>query len=201
MKKSNVKSYLMPAEVAELLAVSVVTVRNLVEKGELKSMSTSGGHRRFRYKDVIQYARNHGLELNLQESNSYKILIVDDDEQYLKMLEMMLNGLPFQLEVETAKNGFQAGFKAKQNIPDLLLLDIRMSGISGIEVAGAIKEDPETAGVRIIAMTGYADDDMSREMKQSGAETILQKPFTKEELLQAIGEGELEYYEKKAGGS
>lgn len=198
MKNSNVKSYLMPAEVAELLAVSVVTVRNLVEKGELKSMVTAGGHRRFHYNDIIQYAKNHNLVLNLSEKSSYKIMIVDDDEQFSKMLEAMLNSLPFQLEIETAINGFQAGFKAKQNTPDLLLLDIRMLGISGIEVANTIREDPETSGVRIIAMTGYEDDESSKRIKQAGAEKVLQKPFAVDELVEAIGENELEPYRNKA---
>jgi excisionase family DNA binding protein len=198
MKTPKPKSYLMPAEVAELLAVSVVTVRNLVEKGELKSMTTAGGHRRFHYRDVIQYAKKHNLVLNLLESSSYRIMIVDDDEEYSKMLETMLRRLPFQLEIEIATSGFRAGFKAKQNVPDLLLLDIRMSGISGIDVASTIKDDPETSGVRIIAMTGYADDESSERMKQAGAETVLQKPFTAEELVAAIGESELKSYENKA---
>lgn len=197
MNNSNVKSYLMPAEVAELLAVSVVTVRSLVEKGELKSMVTAGGHRRFRYSDIIQYAKNHNLVLNLPEKSSYRIMIVDDDEQFSKMLEKILSSLPFQLEIETAINGFQAGFRAKQNTPDLMLLDIRMLGISGVEVANTIKEDPETSEVRIIAMTGYEDDESSQRIKQAGAEKVLQKPFSADELVEAIGKNELEPYRNK----
>lgn len=201
MKEPNVKSYLMPAEVAELLAVSVVSVRRLVEKGELKSITTSGGHRRFMYQDVIRYARKHGLTFNTPENSSYRIMIVDDAESFAKMLEEMLNNMPFQLEIEIATSGFQAGFKAKQNAPDLLLLDIWMPGISGIEVANTIKEDPETAGIRIIAITGRSDEESNERMKQAGAETVLQKPFTVDELIEAIGKDELESYRNRVSNS
>jgi len=189
MKKT--KTYLMPAEVAEMLAVSVVTVRSLAETGQLESFTTAGGHRRFRQKDVEQYALKNGLVLNRPTRTKYRVLIVDDDEPFARMLEKLVGTLPYDIEAEVAHNGFQAGFKAKQMVPDLILLDIMMPGVSGIEVTAALKEEPETNHIRIIGMTGGATENTEMRMISKGAEKVLRKPFDINELVDAIGEDEL----------
>jgi len=189
MKKS--KSYLMPAEVAEMLAVSVVTVRSLTESGQLKSFTTAGGHRRFRQNDVAQYANENGLVLNLPAKKNYKVLIVDDDLPFSRALDGVVNDLPCNVETDVAQNGFQAGYKARQMMPDLILLDIMMPGVSGVEVTMALKEQPETNHIRIIGMTGGATESASMKMISKGAEKVLRKPFDIEELVDAIGEDEL----------
>jgi len=189
MKKS--KTYLMPAEVAEMLAVSVVTVRSLAETGQLDSFTTAGGHRRFKEKDVEQYALKNGLVLNRPTRTSYRVLIVDDDEPFGRMLEKLVGSMPYGIETDVAHNGFQAGFKAKRMVPDLILLDIMMPGVSGIEVTTALKEEPETNHIRIIGMTGGATADTELKMISKGAEKVLRKPFDIRELVNAIGEEEL----------
>jgi len=189
MKKT--KTYLMPADVAEMLAVSVVTVRSLAETGQLESFTTAGGHRRFKQKDVEQYALRNGLVLNRPTRTKYRVLIVDDDEPFARMLEKLLGTLPYGIEADVAHNGFQAGFKAKQMVPDLILLDIMMPGVSGIEVTTALKEQPETNHIRIVGMTGGATENTEMKMISKGAEKVLRKPFDVGELVDAIGEDEL----------
>ena len=76
-----VKGYLTPREVADLLMVSPITVRQWAQKGWLEAQTTPGGHRRFLHRHVELFARNRGLTLNQGGDDSTRILIVDDDEQ------------------------------------------------------------------------------------------------------------------------
>jgi len=181
----------MPAEVAEMLAVSVVTVRSLAETGQLESFTTAGGHRRFKEKDVEHYAMKNALVLNRPTRTNYRVLIVDDDEPFARMLGKMVSTLPYGIQIDVAHNGFQAGFKAKQMTPDLILLDIMMPGVSGIEVTTALKEEPETNHIRIIGMTGGATANTELRMISKGAAKVLRKPFDIKDLVNAIGEEEL----------
>ena len=182
-----------------MLAVTVVSVRSLAESGQLASFTTAGCHRRFRVRDVERYAKANGLTLNRPSRSSYRVLIVDDDKSFANMLGQLLTSLPYEIDTEIAHNGFQAGFKAKQGVPDVILLDIMMPGVSGIEVAAALKEEPETNHIRIIGMTGGATNSSETKMISAGAEKVLRKPFDIAELLEAIDEEELSQFSKHVG--
>lgn len=126
----------------------------------------------------------------------YRVLIVDDDEVFSGMLKRMLESMPYYFEIDIANNGFQAGYKARQSAPDLILLDVMMSGVSGIEVVEALKEETETRQIRIVGMTGGATRSRVARMVNVGAEGVLQKPFTIEDLASAIGEEVLQRFAK-----
>ena len=75
--------------------------------------------------------------------------------------------------------------KVAESRPDIILLDIMMPGLNGIEVCNRIKSDPRTRQARVIAMTGHFSDEIQRDVLAAGAETLLKKPFTTNELLDA----------------
>lgn len=127
----------------------------------------------------------------------YRVLIVDDDETFSGMLKHMLESMPYEFDIDIANNGFQAGYKARQSVPDLILLDVMMSGVSGIEVVEALKEEAETRHIRIVGMTGGATRSRVARMVNLGAETVLQKPFTIDDLVTAIGEDVLQRFVKQ----
>lgn len=182
----NNKAYLAPNEVAELLMVSPVTVRQWAQKGMLDAMLTAGGHRRFTYEEVERFAKERGLTLFRPENESLRILIIDDNDQFLSTLKDVIASINDEIEIETAKDGFSAGSKIHSFNPDVILLDIRMPGIDGIEVCRFIKETPATRSIRVIAMTGYPGNGVVEGALQAGAEKCLNKPFGAEELASAL---------------
>ncbi len=190
MTKQKRKSYLTPNEVAELLMVSPVTVRQWAQKGELKAMTTPGGHRRFLIEDVESFARQRGIDLVIRpggKTGGLRIMVVDDDRQLAGFIVELLRSRDPDIVTEISHDGFDAGRKVQMFQPDIILLDLMMPGINGFEVCQILKQDPATRGIRIIAMTGYHARENIDKIIAAGAETCLSKPVDTELLLQAIG--------------
>ena len=107
-----------------------------------------------------------------------RVLIVDDEIDVLELCERILQVKGY--EVRTAHNGYEAVDLAQDEQFDLLLTDIKMPGMSGLEIARALRKfDP---GVICIAMTGYGTIDMVLEALKLGIDEFILKPFTPEEL-------------------
>lgn len=181
------KRILTPNEAADLLMISPVTVRQWAQKGKLKAVTTPGGHRRFMYEDLLQFANTRGLNLMLPEKSVNKILIVDDDRFFAQFLTTILASSEEPVETEVAYDGFEAGLKVRTFQPQIVLLDIMMPGLDGFEVCKRIKSDPESGAVRVIAMTGNHTKENEQRMKDAGAEICLKKPFDRELVLTTMG--------------
>lgn len=82
------------------------------------------------------------------------ILIVDDEAENLRLFASMLSD---SYEIETAQSGEEGLTKARELMPDLILLDVMMPDITGVEVCKALKTDPATTGIPIIFITGLDD--------------------------------------------
>ncbi|MEO6596137.1 MAG: sigma-54 dependent transcriptional regulator [Planctomycetota bacterium] len=114
-----------------------------------------------------------------------RILVVDDTDQNLTLIELYLRGTEFQ--VLTAASGHQAIELCMQHSFDLILLDVVMSGIDGFEVCRRLKNDPRTAFVPVIFLTGHLGDESEKlAAYQLGAVDYIQKPVDREELVARI---------------
>jgi excisionase family DNA binding protein len=178
------KPYFSPAEVAELLMVSPITVRGWAMKGLLKAEVTPGGHRRFLHSEVERFIRERG---SAERRRSLKVLIVDDDLMHLEYLVELLGGIDAPVVIETAHDGFEAGRKLTGFAPHVVLLDLMMPGLNGFDVCRWIKSDPATRSTRVIAMTGYPSPENLQRIVEAGAELMLAKPIDVPLLLHAMG--------------
>lgn len=185
MRRGHNRAYMTPNEVAELLMVSPVTVRQWAQKGWLKAVTTAGGHRRFLTEDVESFARERGMRL--VSEGPLRILVVDDNRSFARYLADLLATVPEPIVVATAHDGFDAGRKVQLFNPDIVLLDLKMPGLDGFAVCQQVKEDTVTQHIRVIAMTGYFTPENDLKIRQAGAEACLSKPFDKSALFQAIG--------------
>lgn len=183
------RSYLTPQEVAALLMVSPVTVRQWAQRGLLRAELTPGGHRRFLLDEVERFAGERGLSLHWPGAESRRILVVDDDHQLAAYLSALLEAGGGAVEVEAAHDGFEAGRKVDSFRPDVLLLDLMMPGLDGFAVCRRLKGDPGTRAIRVLAMTGYHTPENAQRILAEGAEACLAKPFTAEELFAHLGPG------------
>ena len=180
------KHYMTPNEVAELLMVSPVTVRQWAQKGKLDAMTTPGGHRRFSFEAIEKFAAENNITLNPKEKKGTRILIVDDDVSLAAFLKELLTQRNSSLQVEVVHDGFSAGSMMESYSPDIVLLDLMMPQMDGFEVCRMIKQG-EHKGVRVIAMSGFCSPENLQRILDEGAECCLRKPFSTTVLLTALG--------------
>ena len=103
------------------------------------------------------------------------ILVVDDDELNMKLIRSVLQlGKGQILEAKSAQEGIQL---AHEHHPDLILMDIRLPGMSGLEATRFIKEDPELKDIPVVALTAYADEENETEAMDAGCTAFIAKPI------------------------
>jgi len=123
------------------------------------------------------------------------VLIVDDEYAGRQTLESVLDGEGYNLEM--AENGLQAIEKAKALLPDVILLDIMMPGMTGFEVCQHIRNDPQLAEIPIIVLTALDDRESMLNALKAGADDFISKPFDRHELrARLIGITRLNRYHK-----
>lgn len=123
------------------------------------------------------------------------ILIVDDEYSGRETLQSVLEGEGYNLVM--AENGPQAIAKAKSILPDVILLDVMMPGMTGFEVCEKIRNDPQVAEIPIIILTALDDRDSLLTGLKAGADDFISKPFDRFELrARLIGITRLNRYQK-----
>jgi putative two-component system response regulator len=113
-----------------------------------------------------------------------KILAVDDEEQWIKLIESSLKELDYH--ILTARDGVEALLMVERELPDVILLDISMPGINGIEVAKSIKKNEKTRLIPIVMLSGLHDVEHRIEAMQAGADDFLSKPVDTQELVTRV---------------
>ncbi len=112
------------------------------------------------------------------------ILIVDDLKQNLKLLNIILEAQGYQTSL--ALSGRDALERLRVLTPDLILLDLMMPDISGLEVCSEIKSQDEYKDIPIIFLTASQEESHLKEAYKLGAQDYVTKPFRKAELLGRI---------------
>ena len=120
------------------------------------------------------------------EIREYKMLIVDDEEDLRKMLKEVINEYDPSILVKTAKDGFEAGDKLNTFRPDVVLLDIKMPGIDGLEVCRRIRIDKKMKNTKVIMITGFPEKYSREECIDAGADEFLIKPIEIKTLYGAL---------------
>ena len=113
-----------------------------------------------------------------------KILLVDDEEDIIKMNKLRLAELGF--DVISASSGEEAIEKAGSESPDLILLDVMMPGIDGLQTLVRLKDNPETSSVPVLMLSGTGEKIVRNKAMLTGAVDYIMKPFNAEMLLEAI---------------
>ncbi|RLA04862.1 MAG: DNA-binding protein [Gammaproteobacteria bacterium] len=179
---------LTPNQAAKALMVSPATVRQWAAKGLLNALTTPGGHRRFRYSDIVLFAEQKGIVLFDENDtvSSIAILIVDDDAQFASYLAELVPSFDSRIRVQVAGDGFEAGKYIHAFKPDIVLMDLMMPTLDGFETCKNIKADPETANIRVICMTGFGSQENIQRILSLGAEACITKPVDEGELQKLL---------------
>lgn len=90
--------------------------------------------------------------------------------------------------VDEAANGAEAVQKARLNLPDLVLMDLWMPVLDGLQATRELKEDPATASIPVLALSAQRTMPAAAQVKEAGGEMLLPKPLDPDELLDKIRE-------------
>jgi two-component system, cell cycle response regulator DivK len=108
------------------------------------------------------------------------ILIIEDNERNLKLLRDVLQFNGFRTaEARTAEDGLAL---ARSRTPDLVLLDLQLPGIDGMEAFQKLRESPPTADIPVVALTAFAMKDDRERVLRAGFNGYLEKPISVREL-------------------
>jgi CheY-like chemotaxis protein len=121
----------------------------------------------------------------LLKRQAAKILLVDDDSMVRQVLVEALS-IPRCYLLEEATNGIEASIRLGTYRPDLLILDVFMPEMDGLEVCRSIRGEPELAGVKVIITTGFPGHPKLDELAALGFTHVLAKPFNIPELLRTV---------------
>ncbi len=113
-----------------------------------------------------------------------KVLIVEDHLDLLDILTLQMEEMGFA--VTSATNGIKAVEKAIEEKPHLILMDIMLPGIDGLEATRRIRSNPEAKEIPILAATAITDKSQLRECIEAGCNDVIVKPFTAKDLKEKI---------------
>jgi two-component system cell cycle response regulator DivK len=112
------------------------------------------------------------------------VLVVEDNELNMKLFHDLLEAHGYNI-VQT-RNGLEAIDVAREHHPDLILMDIQLPEVSGLEVTKWIKEDDELRAIPVIAVTAFAMKGDEERIRQGGCEAYLSKPISVNTFIETV---------------
>lgn len=181
--EERMKSVFTTGEAAKICKVSQQTIIRCFDNGQLKGFRVPGSKfRRIPREALYKFMKDNGIPTDALESGKRKVLLVDDDTDLVELMTKMLDE-DGRFEVRIANNGFDAGMLVKEYRPDMIVLDVMLPDINGKEVCHRVRADASLEDVRILCISGMIEEDKIQELRLSGADDFLHKPFEMEHLI------------------
>ena len=180
------KTVFTTGEAAKICKVSQQTIIRCFDSGQLKGFRVPGSRFRRIPRDLLfVFMRDNGIPTDALESGKRKILVVDDDTDLVELITDVL-ARDGRFETRAANNGFDAGMMVKEYHPDLIVLDVMLPDINGKEVCQRVRTDKTMDDVKIICISGMVEEDKIGELRASGADDFMHKPFEVERLVERM---------------
>lgn len=157
----SAEDYCGTSYAAKLLGLSVATVQSLVEKGEIEAWKTLGGHRRIALKSIHAYLAKTGpqfLKVDTDINSRLRILLVEDDEVTRELYRCHFDEWDLPIDCTWMSSALEALMDIATMRPDLLITDLSMPGVDGLEMLKALKRNHHLADMQILVVSGLAKD-------------------------------------------
>ncbi|MBI3287233.1 MAG: response regulator [Chloroflexi bacterium] len=179
---------LTTGQVAEYCQVRPATVFNWIKAGKVKAYSTPGGHYRVRLEDFRDFLNKYNIPVDEEffAPTLGRILIVDDDSSVVGFIQDALVKENPEVRFSSAADSFEAGVKLASFQPDVIILDLAMPNLDGLQLCRKIKADSASRGARVLVMTLDADQEVVQRAKEAGADELLSKPLAANDLLEKV---------------
>jgi len=176
-------------EVGDLLQVNPSSVKKWVNAGFLSAFRTPGGHRRIRAADLVTFLDQHHMPVPtaLRGVARRRIVVVDDDRTQLRAISRRLRRFADQVEVSVVDDALDALVRIGASRPHLVVLDVFLPGIDGLELCRHLRRSPETRDATVIAVSGRMTPQLEADALAAGAHRALPKPIHLASVLNEIG--------------
>jgi CheY-like chemotaxis protein len=194
---------LTSGQVAEICQVSVPTVLNWINSSFLPSYKTAGGHNRISPLGLLRFLSERnmfiadelyeiaGVDPDSVQANGRPqkpvAIVADDDPTIRSLIRDVLDSVDYM--VVEVQDGLEACLQMGLLRPDLLILDLLMPQMDGLQVLHTIRRQPELEKTRIIVISGNLTDEAREELEELGIEHVLQKPVPITEFIRLAGLG------------
>ncbi|MHB8872190.1 MAG: response regulator [Myxococcaceae bacterium] len=187
MESSKPQKLLTSHEVGELLQIAPSSVVKWVNEGLLPAYRTPGGHRRIRPEELLHFLRAQRMYIPevLQPALPH-VLLVDDDLQFLSALQRAMKPHQDRVRFSVADSGIEALVQVGNLKPNVLVLDVHMPDMDGLEVCRQMKAKPATAWLEVVMMTGKYSPELEKRATEVGALALWSKPITATQLLEVV---------------
>lgn len=175
-------------EVATFCGVSSNTVKNWIRDGKLGAFKTPGGHFRIEERELDRFLRAYGVPAhrNPAEQGPWRVMVIDDEPVIVELFVEVLKSLGEDLEIKTAGDGYEALIKIGSFMPHLLILDLKMPRVDGLELCRRLHEDPSFKDLKVLVVTGYPEELDPDEAEELEIGRVLVKPVQIQEVGAAI---------------
>jgi excisionase family DNA binding protein len=173
-------------EVGSLLQVNATTINKWVDAGNIPASRTVGGHRRIRVSDLLEFLERQQIPAptRLVGAIQRRVLVVDDDKAYLRAMARQFKPYVRRVSLTLVDNGVDALVAVGSLKPHLVVLDVLMPVIDGLEVCRRLKANRDTTGIDVVLVSSEATLEMIDAARDAGAIGCLRKPVPVKILLE-----------------
>ena len=163
---------------AKLLNLSVGSIQSLVEKNELFAWKTQGGHRRISLQSIYQYQSRANLlpKLPAQSGKYLKVMVVEDDANTRAMYQAYFDSWDLPIDSVMQVSAIEALLDIPVVKPQVLMADLRMPGIDGVEMLRQLSLHPQFTKMSVIVITGLSNDEIAAYGELPTGTHVLHKP-------------------------
>lgn len=181
------KQVFTTGEAAEVCKVSQQTIIRCFDSGRLQGFRVPGSRfRRIPRIELLRFMKENDIPADVLEGNARKrILAVDDDAQIIELFKDVFDR-DDRFEFKSASTGYDAGMLTESFKPHLILLDYMLPDINGNVVCDRIRSNEALNDTKIIVVSGVINREEIDQLRSSGADDFVQKPFNIDQLVDKI---------------
>lgn len=164
---------------AKLMGLSVATVQSLVEKGEIEAWKTLGGHRRIALNSINAYITRHSPQrarVDTDPKHRLRVLLVEDDADTCDLYRNYFEEWDLPVDCTFMPSAIEALMDIASMKPELLITDLSMPGVDGLEMLRALKRNQNLADMQIIVISGLPPEAVAARGGIPAHAHLLKKP-------------------------
>lgn len=169
------------------MGVSRSSMTNWVKQKLIEGGVTPGGHYRFTIEELNSFAEKRGLSIpgSENEDRIIKILVIDDDEGFRDFLKDALDVFT-GYEMKETVDGMQGALLLGGWKPDLVILDVRMPNMNGVEFLRLLRSNPDTTDTNVLVASAHLSPEVKEELTRLDADIIMEKPVRLAKLVASV---------------